>query len=94
MKTKTAGSTMSFAKESAAFALALSAEHFALGALLENLAIPEELRPVKSKLAEGVASAEPQKDWPDAEILERARKAHGRVQYQRTRTEAARARGR
>ncbi len=89
------GSTLNFKKESAAFAKALQNEHSALGELLENLAVPAELRPVKAvavPAGEGVPADGGAKDWPDQELVEKAKKAHEAVRFQRARTEAARGR--
>jgi hypothetical protein len=68
------GSTLSFKKESAAFAKALQAEHGALGELLELLREP-------ARASEG---------FMDSEVVKTAQKAHEAVRFQRTRTEAAR----
>jgi hypothetical protein len=70
------GSTLSFKKESAAFAMALQAEHNALGELIVMI--------------ENAPKACPAEDLETMPQMQAAKKAHEAVRFQRTRTEAAR----
>ncbi len=75
------GTTLNFEKESQAFAKALQAEHLALGDLIEDISVT--MAAVSTNGSElGLSN----------EIVDKAKKAHEAVRFQRARTEAARGR--